>query len=60
MTRSTFSSKIELALTEQGRTKTWLAEKLGIHQQAIYKKLKSNLFSISEIYLVSILLDIKE
>jgi len=57
--RKSFSEKIEIALSEQGRTKTWLAEKLGIHQQAIYKKLKSNTFSIAEIYLVSDLLNLK-
>lgn len=60
MTKLKFSEKITLALIEQGRTKTWLSEKLGIHQQAIYKKLRSNCFSVSEIYLITTLLKLED
>lgn len=55
-----FSDKINKALKEQGRTKKWLSEKLGITYVALHSKLKNNYFSIAEIYLITSLLDIND
>lgn len=60
MSRIKFSEKINIALKEQGRSKAWLADKLGIHQQSMYKKMRENTFSISDIVYIGLLLEIKE
>lgn len=43
------SQKVEFALKDQGRSKTWLAEKLGISRPTLYQKLKDNFWSVNEI-----------
>lgn len=60
MTKKTFSVKIEEALREQGRSKKWLAGKLGILPSSLSIKLKSNTFDIANVYFISQMLDIKE
>lgn len=50
MERLTTARKVEWALKNQGRKKTWLAEKLGMSRPTLNRKLKDNTFSVSEIY----------
>lgn len=38
----TNSKKVELALKEQGRNKSWLALKLGISRPSLYARIKDN------------------
>lgn len=54
----TFTQKIEKALSEQGRTKAWLASKLGIQRTSLSAKLKNNTYSIADIFYISSLLGI--
>lgn len=49
MKRMNTSQKVEFALKDQGRSKTWLAEKLGISRPTLYQKLKDNFWSVNEI-----------
>lgn len=45
----TTSKKVELAIKEQGRNKTWLAKQLGISRPALYQRLNDNIWSVGEI-----------
>lgn len=45
----TTSKKVELALKEQGRNKTWLAIQLGISRPALYQRLKDNCWQFGEV-----------
>lgn len=56
----TFSDKINKALKEQGRTKVWLAAKLGVKDTSLITKIKNNTYSIADIYYISSLLGIQE
>jgi len=47
--RLTTSKKVELALKNQGRKKTWLAEQLNISRPTLDGRLKDNCWSMSEI-----------
>lgn len=54
-----FTEKINNALKEQGRTKAWLATKLGIRRTSLSTKLKNEAFSVSDKFYIASLLDIK-
>ena len=56
----TFSDKVNKALKEQGRTKVWLACKLGIKYTSLITKIKNNTYSISDIFYIGSLLNIQE
>lgn len=56
--RETTSQKVERALREQGRKKQWLAEQLGLHPQSISNKLRDNIWSVSELMMLQVLLKI--
>ena len=56
----TFSDKVNKALKEQGRTKVWLADKLGIKSTSLITKIKNNTYSIADIFYISSLLEIKD
>lgn len=45
----TTSKKVELALKEQGRNKSWLAIQLGISRPILYQRLSDNLWQSIEI-----------
>jgi DNA-binding NtrC family response regulator len=47
--RITTSKKVEFALKEQGRNKTWLARQLSLTRPTLYDRLDSNSFTDSEI-----------
>ncbi len=49
MENITTSKKVELALTEQGRNKTWLAKQLNVSRPVLYQRLKDNFWSIEQI-----------
>ena len=44
----TTSKKVELALKEQGRNKSWLASQLGIGRPLLYRRLKDNFWTNKE------------
>jgi len=45
----TTSKKLELSLAEQGRSKTWLANYLGITRPTLYSKINDNFWTLNEI-----------
>lgn len=49
MERLTTSKKVELSLKEQGRNKTWLAEKLGMNRPTLYARLKDNFWKPDDV-----------
>jgi transcriptional regulator with PAS, ATPase and Fis domain len=49
MERLTTSKKVELALKEQGRKKTWLADQLNIGRPTLDKRLKDNFWEVREV-----------
>jgi len=55
-----FSERISIALEEQGRSKKWLAGKLGIYPNSLSAKLRTNTFSLAEIFYISTLLNLEE
>lgn len=54
----TVSEYIEQTITEQGRQKTWLAEKLGITKQVLNYKFTNNSFTAEELITLGKLLSI--
>jgi len=50
--RITTSKKVELALKEQGRNKSWLADKLNISRPVLYQRLSDNFWKPSEIIIL--------
>lgn len=55
-----FTEKIKKSLKEQGRTKVWLAEQVQITYKTLFEKLNNNSFSVSEVFYISHLLNIKD
>lgn len=49
MERITTSKKVELALKEQGRNKSWLAIQLDMSRPTLYQRFKDNFWSTSDI-----------
>ena len=49
MERLTTSKKVEFAIKDQGRNKTWLANQLGITRPVLYDRLKNNGWEFNEI-----------
>ena len=45
----TISKKVEFALKDQGRNKSWLAMQLGVSRPILYKRLKDNIWHDSEV-----------
>lgn len=45
----TISKKVELALKNQGRNKSWLAIQLGISRPSLYQRLSDNIWHDSEV-----------
>lgn len=60
METKTFTEKVRMHLQEQGRSNKWLAKQIGVHQCSFSTKLTNNTFSISEVFYISHLLNIKE
>lgn len=54
----TVSEYIEQTITEQGRQKTWLADKLGITKQVLNYKFTNNRFTAEELITLGKLLSI--
>lgn len=48
----TTAKKLEMNMKSQGRTKSWLAEYLGITRGALYNKLRDNFFTVKEIIML--------
>jgi len=47
--RLTTAKKVEFALKDQGRNKSWLAEQLGVSRPVLYQRLKDNAWNAHEI-----------
>ena len=45
----TNSKKLQLAIIEQGRKKSWVAKRLGISRPTLDKRIENNSFTDSEI-----------
>ena len=48
--RLTTSKKVELALKEQGRKKSWLAKELGVSRPLLDRRLNDNFWQTTEIF----------
>ena len=57
--RLPFGKQVEIALIKEDKTKAWLANELNIAPGTLSYKLRDNLFTVGEIYLVSNLLKIE-
>lgn len=55
----TFGKRVEIALIINNKTKNWLANQLNVAPSTLSYKLRDNLFTVGEIYMVSSLLNIK-
>jgi len=54
MKKETESQRINRLLKEQGRTKTWLAEQIGIEPNSLYRKLSKNQkFSVAQTKIIN-------
>lgn len=49
MTALKINKKVKMNLEEQGRSKTWLANKMGITRQLLHTRLNDNFWSDSDI-----------
>jgi transcriptional regulator with PAS, ATPase and Fis domain len=49
MEKITTSKKVEFALKNQGRNKTWLAKELGISRPSLYQRLSDNVWQNNEL-----------
>lgn len=49
LNKLTASKKVEFALKDQGRNKSWLAKELGLSRPVLYDRLKSNTFNNNEL-----------
>lgn len=49
MERITTSKKVEFALKDQGRNKSWLAKELGISRPILYQRLSDNIWQAAEV-----------
>ena len=55
-----FAEKIKIKLKEMRKSQFWLAIKMGVTEKTIQNKLKNNTFTVSEVFFISNLLEIKE
>ena len=58
-TSETISQKVDRAILEQGRKKTWVCEKLGISMPTLNSRMLNNDWSFSEIIALKYLLNIE-
>ncbi len=54
----TYSEHVITALKKDGRSKTWLSDKLEITTVSLYRKVKNDSFTVSERFYISHLLNL--